>query len=141
MPDEDRLPDQLPPPPPPPPPLDVPAGRRREQRLNRDRQEQRRERMRLGGIPETHRVQSALAEALSFVVASRQLTRTLTPEMAVIIYEIKTAAERVLVERKGCEPAASARAVRRQMRVRPEHRVDPVLRLPARNGNEERDDI
>lgn len=113
-------------------PANRPARIRRRRRLDTERQGNRRERMRQAGAPETHRANSAVTEALSFVIAYHQIAGTLTADMGVFVYAVKVAAERILVEAKGCDPEASAAAVRRIMRIRRAHTVGGVLRLPPR---------
>jgi hypothetical protein len=113
-------------------PANRPARIRRRRRLDTERQGNRRERMRQAGAPETHRANSAVTEALSFVIAHHQIAGTLTNDMGKFVYAVKLAAERILVEEKGCDPAASAAAVKRSMRIRRAHMVGGVLRLPPR---------
>lgn len=132
MPDDDNLPHlAAPDPAPPPAEEDRPARNRRQRRQDRNRQEKRRQNMKEAGEPETHRVHSALVEALSFVMEKRRRTGELTPDMWHFAADVIETARIVLAEGKGCAPHLSLAAINRRFQPRAEHEkgIGP-LKLP-----------
>ena len=95
--------------------------------------------MREAGIPETHAVHKAMAEAMSFACARLVRSGSIPPEIRVFLDDWGTAAQAILAEREGYGSAASMTAIRKQVRPRREHR-DPYF-IPSLDPGRLRDDI
>ncbi len=111
---------------------------RSERRQDRDRQTKRRAKMKADGIPETHAVHRAMAEALSFVCAKHFRSRTASADVRAFLNDWGTVATQILVTR-GNNIDHAAAAIRNQVQPRPDHLYTANLATPSPGA--ERDDI
>lgn len=112
---------------------------KRVQRQDRDRQAARRLRMREAGIPETHAVHKAMAEAMSFACARLVRAGGIPLEVRSFLDDWGAAARAILVDRERYGSEAAADAIRKQIKPRREHR-DPYF-IPSLDPGRLRDDI
>jgi hypothetical protein len=111
---------------------------RKEQRQDRDRQTKRRAKMKAQGIPETHAVHRAMAEAMSFTCAKHFRARTASAEVKAFLNKWATVAAQILVAR-GNTFDHSAAAIHGQVSPRSDHLY--TTGLPPLSPAKQRDDI
>lgn len=96
------------------------ATARRKER-DRTRQQRRRDRLRAEKAPQTHAVERAIVEAMSFAIQKSRAGGTRQPEVHAFIWMFGKTVEAILADRLGYDREASMAALKAALRRRPGH--------------------
>ncbi|MDC9822971.1 hypothetical protein PRN20_04445 [Devosia sp. ZB163] len=96
------------------------ATARRKER-DRTRQQRRRDRLRNENVPQTHAIERAVVEAMSFAIQKSRETGTRHAEVHAFLVMFGKTVEAILVDRQGYDREASLAALKTALRRRPGH--------------------